>query len=491
MSSENFRFGIEITGTESITQVTSALKELDKELSQKQQAFQQLGQAMQSVPMRQMGIDSGAMGESVKKASTAAADAGKEINKLPLDDAIQRFKQMGGDVDDMTSAFKSVDTEKAKKAFLDAQDVSDSYRDGIKLITSDLGTYNAIMQDTSKEMTNVRKDISRHLRAQSELGRMYRGVGQDIFWLGLGAMFLSMSYSRLRTATKSVEKAQESLLEVTKSVARSQEDYMRAVALYGVNSRDAIDANDAYQMSLKGVKDSEDAVRMAIEQEQLALLTLALGTVPTAVRAAFSLADIIWRQTAAMAFATGQAYSMDHAYGLMATGAIKAQVPILGLTVSFKGLVLAMALATAGITLLVGAITTFIMQSQIDKRMSDMRREIDMTSDSLTGHSLVDSLQEAQVELRNFKKEVAGVRGVNIPEVNVGIRREMGNVVNTDLGRIAPVTNIENYSGIRDLRISFGDVTVREEADIDRIVSKVRKAMGQEIVNLSGGRTYL
>jgi len=125
-------------------------------------------------------------------------------------------------------------------------------------------------------------------------GRVFRNMTQQIYWLGIGIMFVTMSYSRLRQRQMSARQRALSLARAVKSLRDAQEEARRAMIEYGRGSEEYREALGRVYEAEESLNLMREQVRFSILQEQFALIQLAFGAIPVVINSMRLLMDSYW-----------------------------------------------------------------------------------------------------------------------------------------------------------------------------------------------------
>lgn len=423
--------------------------------------------------------------------STGVSAFGQLRNKLT--EFIQSLKTSTSETQNLNAELTKVSmipVSKISKETTAGNNALQSRKDIVKTMIPDMESYNTIMQSSPKLFREEKRMINQVTMAQGQLMQQKQKLGVEAFRLGLGVMFLVISYQRVQAAVRSLTNAQRALNREYEDAEGLQEDAMRAQALYGSSSKQARDATKQYQRALEDIQVAEENVAYYQQQQSLTLLSLVLGSIPTAINAVVGLTSIIHNWHAAQLMATYGVTSLKKALGIMDLGVVGSIPKIGALTASFGSLATVMTVATGILGLVVGALTLMSMTKVTDNvdKTTNSFKEMDHT---LVGNSLVPSLQMANEELNTLSREMDNVRGIKFKDLDVNITRE-ADITASGLGNIPTMQrNAQVGTSVRDININFGEVTVRDDTDIDEIARKVSKSLNREVVNLSGGRTFI
>jgi len=358
--SENIQIGVEIT-TRGLAEAIQGFRELDKELEKKGVELRQVAAATEEVStgMRIAGRPIGDITEAYKTLSTST----RETTKFS-DDFTRQLAELG--------EIQGWSAEKTVAYGKSIQAVSEEWKQG------------AIDLKNVYEKEEAIVAVTRRMAAGNlAVTRTWRMVGREIFWTGLGSMFLVMSLARARRAVVNLDRSQRSWRDSIEDAKEAQRDLTSTLREWGPASEEARDANRRYERSLENVRYAEEAVRSAAEQQMYAWMMLALGYAPTVIRAIFSVTGLLWEQFIASTMA---ATGLDRTgvAAAMASGQLTMHIPILGIAItSYWQLAAAVAAATVGISLLVAGITFFATQTMVENQMRGIREEIERTTGAI------------------------------------------------------------------------------------------------------------
>jgi len=125
-------------------------------------------------------------------------------------------------------------------------------------------------------------------------GRVFRNMTQQIYWLGIGIMFVTMSYSRLLQRQISARQRALSLARAIKSLRDAQEEAHRTMIEYGRGSEEYREAIGRVYEAEESLNLMREQVRFSILQEQFALIQLAFGAIPVVINSMRLLMDSYW-----------------------------------------------------------------------------------------------------------------------------------------------------------------------------------------------------
>jgi len=370
------------------------------------------------------------------------------------------------------------------------------------------------LKETEDKLNAAANAARAFMVGQDALVRTTRRLGIEIFWLGLGSMFLVMSLARARRTTLAVERAQLSWRRAQEDLNEAMEEHQRILAEYGSSSREAIESSRRLEDAQMGLKFAEDSARMAIEQQIYGWMMLALGIAPTVLRAVFSITGYIYDQAVAMTmlktgldrvtasalvtanaetkqlivtYLLGQGYSEAAAKSMVESGAYAMKIPIINMmTTSYLKAALAVGLLTGGITLAIAAVTYFITQATIEDQMRRMKESIDETTSSIGPASYIGSVLEATRATKEFAKEVENMPIKEHSPIELQTKHGW-----TKLPEIMETPKIElgEVSPRQVTVINYGPWYVREEADIHKITREQHRKLLRGIYVRTGRYT--
>lgn len=220
---------------------------------------------------------------------------------------------------------------------------------------------------------------SRALRyRQGLLGQAFRELGSTVFWLGLGLMFMVMSIQRVNRSLYSITLAARGVVRAQEELKEAQEDYTRTLFEFGPGSEEA-------RMAYRRLRDAQEAVRMsqirvreAHEAYINSILMFVFGTIPTFIRAGISLHDILTKIIVTKYVAsrvTAQMTAAEESYLAVEVAGKPIRVMMIGLTnaqaLATHKLAIALGLATAGVSILIGALASLYVQQQMNQAMAE------------------------------------------------------------------------------------------------------------------------
>jgi len=331
---------------------------------------------------------------------------------------------------------------------------------------------------------------------QGLLGQTMRELGGTVFWLGLGLMFMVMSIQRVNRALYSITIAARSVTRAQEDLKLAQEEYTRTLFEFGPGSQEA-------RMAYLRVRDAQEAVRMsqirvreAQENYINSILMFVFGTIPTFIRAGISLYDILTKIIVTKYLATRVTDQMTQSemqhlavevagkpVRTMAIALTKAQ------TLATSKLAIVTSIATVGIGALIGVLGYLYMQQQMNLAMTEANTEsYQKLEDTLTGHSVVDSLIRTREEMRKLNEEFTRLplRSHSPLEIktqygwaNLGVLED----IDVGLGRRLSVTSTNVQVGVT----VNGPFYIREEADVQKIAKAVKKSLTRGVRSRVGG----
>jgi hypothetical protein len=280
-------------------------------------------------------------------------------------------------------------------------------------------TYLAGIQQGLSEVNRAERQFRAELGAS---GRALQMFGNALLWVGLGSMFIMMSVARLRRSMRGVETAAYTLKRAYVDLYEAQKTYQETLIEYGPRSEEFMRASLALEEANWRVKNSEEGVRAAIEQRYLAWAQLIFGSMPTYISSSIALAQALFFNKI---ISDGLSVSIGKtaiSISVAGTESSAATIKVLGLSLSFKELALAIGLATAGLNIAIGALVSWFAAMEQERIIEDMRNQTDELLDSiysleygLTGGSLVDSIFKTVDSLEVLRRKVNEISFENIP----------------------------------------------------------------------------
>lgn len=156
----------------------------------------------------------------------------------------------------------------------------------------------------SKEVNPVLQENTEKWRMQLGAIRAYRMAGgpvmflarqmtMQMYWLGIGVMFVGLAYYRVQRAQKAVENSMVSLGRSIRSVRDAQENLQETLVTYGAGTKEARNAAEALIDAEWERKQAEDSLRQSIIQSKIASMSFYLGTIPIGMNVMRTFMDII------------------------------------------------------------------------------------------------------------------------------------------------------------------------------------------------------
>jgi len=328
-----------------------------------------------------------------------------------------------------------------------------------------------------------------------------RRLGREFFWSGLGIMFTTMSIARVMNRQRQLHRESNQLAISRINLRRAEKDYRETLLEYGPASDEAREAG--YQLRLMELRRTEqlEDLRASTQQYYLSVMMLAFGAFPSFIRTgamlmdtyknikAEQLASILLNKEEAIAKTlSGQASITQGAKTMQltltkhmeagaTTQATGAKIVDTGATHVLTGAVTTATIATMALvfakTLLIGLLTMgvgvvvsyAVSMAMANQAMSDFERQSEKLEKELYGSGLYTALMKSS--------EAAYSLGTNLKDIrSPGIRRiEMNTSLTPNIGREGAGTRQYN-----NINVSFPNLIIREEADINRIRKKLESA---------------
>lgn len=119
-----------------------------------------------------------------------------------------------------------------------------------------------------------------------------RMLSMQFYWLGIGIMFVAMSYSRLQAAQLKAKQVTLSLARAHRSLADTQKALTRSIIEYGYGSEEAVNAAKDLIEAEKSLELQRESARQALIQEKTAWVSFYLGAIPIGINILRSAIDI-------------------------------------------------------------------------------------------------------------------------------------------------------------------------------------------------------
>jgi len=317
-----------------------------------------------------------------------------------------------------------------------------------------------VIEQSKRTMEAHRAAVYMTARSFGVTGMAIRSLIREFFWLGLGTMFITMAWARMRRQTFAIERSMYSVRVAYRAVQRANKELREAMWEYGAGSEEVRAANERLRDAQERVRVAEEGVRMQVEMSILAWQMLIFGTVPTVLRAATAITERftdVWNSIMLNVAATeGKIITDWKQVGVL--GVLKGMIHAVNAALITK-LVLVSAL-TLGFMALSFAISQFFVQRQLrqfEERMRDMRKEFGLTEQALTGRSLVEAIQVTTEAFR----ELVGVERVALRPGEVARLGAYVNVRTLNVGQINVIATVRREEDIRRIRRELEDLFLR------------------------------
>jgi len=119
-----------------------------------------------------------------------------------------------------------------------------------------------------------------------------RMLSMQFYWLGIGIMFVAMSYSRLQAAQLKAKQVTLSLARAHRSLEDAQKSLTRSIIEYGAGSEEAVNAAKDFIETEKSLELQRESARQALIQEKTAWVSFYLGAIPIGINILRSAIDI-------------------------------------------------------------------------------------------------------------------------------------------------------------------------------------------------------
>jgi len=488
-----------------------------------------------SVSSKKLTLALDEVSSSAKKTAQASAQAGRQIqeglsvNGTPLSSLINQYSNLNTVVSDSDAVFEDLwdvlervrsKQMTAKKGMMEFNDVLGASTPVVRMLVKGWENVEAMAKqmgisadDLAKRMLKGEIAYSRQRigsiylnRALAQQAQVFKSVrlgmgaygtalqslGRTMFWVGLGSMFIMMSWARMQRRAKQVTASAFSLKRAYVDLYQAQSNLKETMLEYGKTSKEAVLAQLRLEEAQMRVTQAEDNVRSATEQNIYATAMWIFGMVPTYIRASFEMTSSLAMLTAAKYQVAGA--SMVEAAGQnAAAGAITIHIPLIGgVTLAYWQWALAIGAVTFGLNILIGLLTQQYAMSQAEARIKKVREETEKWEDVLTGHSLVDSLEATRNKMMetNLSTKELSYSLSRLPlrsHSPLEIKTTSGWVEMSNLN--ADLKGLGAVSSTRSVNISVnGPWYIREEADITKIAKKIKQMEMRGIRNSTGGK---
>jgi len=280
-------------------------------------------------------------------------------------------------------------------------------RDGLVAVSPQVADFTRQIGRSTIEIGKARVALGLVAGQLGSVGLAVRGLLRELFWLGLGSMFITMSFARVRRQQQALERGMYSYRKALVAVRRSQRRVTEAILEFGYGSEEAQAAQEAYEESIMRVRMVEEQMRAQVEQTTLAYMMLAFGTIPTLLRVGSELFTRFLQLFLSMKLNETQSWKSAIAQAFLGDSMLAASAKASALGTSIMYAAVAMGLLTGGVTLLTFALSQWYLQNQlaaVEDRMKKLRREFNLTEIELTRRSLVDSLYQTTDAFKELSK---------------------------------------------------------------------------------------
>ena len=358
-------------------------------------------------------------------------------------------------------------------------------------------------------------------------GEAWRMLGRSVFWTGLGMMFIVMSLQRVNRALYGITLAARSVIRAQRSLREAQREYTRTVLEFGRTSPEARAAYERILDAQEAVEYAQIRAREANENYINSLLMLIFGTVPTAIRSfsdlTVSIRTLVAAYTASRIATSSMSPEIAKLIGmLMAEAGVTQQLQIIrGKEITTKGMIIALtnaesiaqakntaaraasigptvaataankglSLSLLGVAAATGigiaAVVAWIvaMKAATDA-MNEAYKSSGRLENSLTGHSLVDSIRETTSEVNKLAKAFRSLPIRSHSPLEIKTTYGWANIGEIGLGDV----KLSPAAGVTNVNINIqGPFYIREEADVDSLARAVVRKMNRGVRSRVGG----
>uniref|UniRef100_A0A6M3XHM1 Uncharacterized protein n=1 Tax=viral metagenome TaxID=1070528 RepID=A0A6M3XHM1_9ZZZZ len=114
-------------------------------------------------------------------------------------------------------------------------------------------------------------------------GYAFQQLAMQTYWLGIGVMFVSMSFARLATAQNRAQDAIGSLARSMRSLQDAQKNLRTTIIEYGAGSEEARNASMDLIDAQEAQRRSTESLRNMMLQEKIAFISFYLGAIPIGI----------------------------------------------------------------------------------------------------------------------------------------------------------------------------------------------------------------
>jgi hypothetical protein len=381
-----------------------------------------------------------------------------------------------------------------------------------------------IVDDNTAAFQKYRYQMEVYATQTGFVGKQIETITQQVYWFGIGLMFVSMSMARAETRQLTTEKSTYSLAQSYQALHEAQKSAMDIMNKYGIASEEYAVAQGKVKQAEFQLALQKKSTQMAIQQENLAQLQFYLGAMPLLINSyrMGATAMNMWMgyQKAKLGL---QAYENAANVANAETGLFRIAVNNMSAeatlantfieevevgtllsdteaklldTVATRELTFAsislQAILTGGISLVASMGALFAVQalsassaSEEMKKLDEQAKSLSKTfegttvtgnavNDMLTGHSLDKSAIKVTNEFKKLNDEMNKTSDLG----NVGINVKHGFVGNIDN---IPSSNVSSTP--LSFNISFPNLTIREEADMTKFSNNMFKSIMRELQN--------
>jgi len=322
----------------------------------------------------------------------------------------------------------------------------DRIREYVNFLRSEMGKMPGIMRRQEAEARRLARAydpvlqqyqrVRRQMRAMIGAmgGTLYqiRRLSYQIYWWGIGMMFVSMSYARLQQRMVTHQSRMLSLARAYSSVIEAERDLNETMLEYGRSSEEYREAAGRLLEARMSLRLSIEQTRMAILQENMAWIQLIFGIFPVLINS-FILGTQLYAMmysrkmmdvtattlltgttqglTSAQIQATASAWGNTMALEAMGNAALGA-----GIKMNI-GKALALGFATAGLSLAISMGMIAWATAQADAEMAKLRSEMKDLGEAFSGNiemiekfkggspgllGIAEASREARSELRDL-----------------------------------------------------------------------------------------
>lgn len=358
-----------------------------------------------------------------------------------------------------------------------------------------------------------------------------RTMSHQLYWLGIGLMFVTMSFTRVQERMVTQQSRLLSLARAYASVTEAERELNETMIEYGKGSEEYNRAAGRLLESKMALRLAIEQTRMAVLQEQLGWIQLGFGILPVAINAfrmgidvyyllfARKLANVVADKL--VASSTKQTASAQMAlipWLYRSAGAFKVagkSALIAGIEIN-KAQALAFAFVSMGVSLAISAAMVAWAMGEAERQTAELRKEMESLGEALSGNideiekwdeaiagrSLVSSALAGSEAVRELHRSLLEIESPPELEQTVVTRRVLVSRIPgiepeaTQLVRRILVEDISRLETVRQNVVRVLEVDIPEVEDVYQRVTReiveerpLEGTLGGRVLH-GGGNTY-